>query len=51
MFLPSLALAKEVEMKVYDYKLTRVLDGEVGRQLEYRVGFIFCGLWFVVCGL
>ena len=28
MFLPSLALAKEVEMKVYDYKLTRVLDGD-----------------------
>ena len=28
MFLPSLALAKEVEMKVYDFKLTRVLDGD-----------------------
>ena len=28
MFLPSLALAKNVEMKVYDYKLTRELDGD-----------------------
>jgi len=33
MFLPSLALAKEVDMKVYDYKLTIVLDGDtdIGR--------------------
>ena len=28
MFLPSLALAKNVEMKVYEYKVTRVLDGD-----------------------
>jgi len=26
--LPTLALAKDVEMKVYNYKLTRVLDGD-----------------------
>lgn len=36
MFLPSLALAKNVEMKVYDYKLTRVLDGDtVGFEAKF----------------
>jgi len=36
MFLPSLALAKQVEMKVYDYKLTRVLDGDtVGFEAKF----------------
>ena len=28
MFLPTLALAKEIEMKKYNYKITRVLDGD-----------------------
>ena len=28
MILPALALAKDVEMKKYNYKLTRVLDGD-----------------------
>jgi micrococcal nuclease len=28
MFLPTLALAKEIEMKKYNYKVTRVLDGD-----------------------
>jgi hypothetical protein len=28
MILPTLALAKDVEMKKYNYKLTRVLDGD-----------------------
>ena len=28
MFLPSLALAKEIEMKKYNYKITRILDGD-----------------------
>lgn len=28
MFLPTLALAKDVEMKKYNYKITRVLDGD-----------------------
>jgi endonuclease YncB( thermonuclease family) len=36
MFLPSLALAKEVEMKVHNYKLTRVLDGDtVGFEAKF----------------
>lgn len=26
--LPTLALAKDVEMKIYNYKITRVLDGD-----------------------
>ena len=28
MFLPTLALAKEIEMKKYNYKITRILDGD-----------------------
>jgi endonuclease YncB( thermonuclease family) len=28
MILPTLALAKDVEMKIYNYKITRVLDGD-----------------------
>jgi endonuclease YncB( thermonuclease family) len=36
MFLPSLALAKEVEMKAHNYKLTRVLDGDtVGFEAKF----------------
>lgn len=36
MFLPTLALAKDVEMKKYDYKVTRVLDGDtVGFEAKF----------------
>ena len=28
MILPTLAFAKDVEMKIYNYKITRVLDGD-----------------------